>query len=84
MPEPSPQIDCRSARLRAGVPVSLLATAALCLVLLGSPALAAAKQCTRYRGAGCHFTIRNEQPVIYPACLSECKFEVSTSALLVL
>lgn len=67
----------RCARRQAGVPVSLLATAALFLVLLGSPALAAAKQCTRYRGAGCHFTVRHEEPVIYPACLSECKFEVS-------
>lgn len=48
----------------------------LLLVWFHEPAGTAAKQCTRFRPSGCHFTARHNEPVLYPACKSECHFEV--------
>lgn len=53
-----------------------LLAAALFAACLAGPQLAEAAKCTRYRGSGCHFTVRHNEPVLFPACLSNCRFEV--------
>ena len=75
---------CRSLRPSAQTLTQLLAAATALALLLGGPVGAAAAECTRFRGSGCHFTVRHETPVLYPACLSECNFEVSACRALCL
>ena len=54
----------------------------LVLVWLHGPSSTAAKQCTRFRPSGCHFTARHNEPVLYPACKSACHFEVRGSIVM--
>ena len=66
---------CRQ-RSRHSVGLVPLLSGVLVAACLAGPQWAAADKCTRYRGSGCHFTVRNDEPVVFPACLSHCNFEV--------
>jgi hypothetical protein len=72
---------CRSAWWREGSRHGRLTVVLLLLVWLHGPAGTAAKQCTRFRPSGCHFTTRHNETVLYPACKSACHFEVRSRVI---
>ena len=67
---------CRSAWWPKSFRRGRLTVVLLLLLCLHGPAGTAAKQCTRFRPSGCHFTTRHNEPVLYPVCKSACHFEV--------